>query len=144
MDNIPNEHVEDLIIHKRERLMNIVYPTLSDMKGGDRVFQNILIIDLINISIWKIFNSKLKAFLKNNLSIGNRNYPEMTKKIFFVNAPYLFTGVWKFISIFMDKRTVKKASISSGPNTKELLEYIDKSNLPKCLGGDCELPLGET
>jgi len=75
--------------------------------------------------------------------MGNKYYPEMTWKLFIVNAPVVFAGIWKFVSIFMDKKTVANTTISSGSNIKKLLNFIDEDKLHVSLGGTCEEPLKE-
>ena len=59
MDKFDEKLIEDYIIARRERLFHIIYPILSDMKKSI-VRRNIVIIDLKDISIFKIFNSKFK------------------------------------------------------------------------------------
>ncbi len=77
LNNFQLTEIEDVIINRRERLLHIIYPILSNLKK-ERVHKNIVIINLKNISIWKCFNAKLKCFLKTVISTGDKYYPELS------------------------------------------------------------------
>ena len=58
--------------------------------------------------------------------------------MFIVNAPFLFSGVWAIIKPWLDKKTRDKISIHGSGFQKELLQLVDKENLPEFLGGECK------
>lgn len=57
------------------------------------------------------------------------------RRLYVVNAPYLFTTVWHVIKGWLDPVTVDKIKIIS--SEKELLDQIPAENLPSTLGGKC-------
>jgi len=68
-------------------------------------------------------------------------YPEFLHQKFFVNVPTILTWVyWIFKSIVPSKTFAKMQVVGSGPQTigKTMLEFVDKSQLPKRYGGDAE------
>jgi len=80
---------------------------------------------------------KSREFVKIAISIGQDNYPEIMSKMYIVNAPFMFKGAWAVISPFIDAKTKKKISILGSGYQKDLFKYVDPSNVPVELGGDC-------
>jgi hypothetical protein len=62
--------------------------------------------------------------------------------MFIVNAPRIFTLMWKFASRLVNENTAKKIHIYSKDYQALLLEHIDANKLPKILGGTCECTRG--
>ena len=58
---------------------------------------------------------------------------------FIVNAPMMFTGVWKIAKGFIDEKTRKKIEVKGGNYFKTLLEYANEDQLPEFLGGSCKM-----
>jgi len=109
---------------------------------GERREQQVSIIDLNGLRMGDAMDSTVQEFLKKIIKIDSDNYPEMSGKMFVVNAPFLFKSVWGIISSFMDARTRSKISMY-GSNYKEaLLECIREEDLPDFLGGKCACPGG--
>jgi len=78
-----------------------------------------------------------RAYLQAFNGVFGDNYPESVEKMFIINAPLMFRGVWSFISPLMDKRTRDKTSILGGQKdyAPKLLEWVPADNLPNFLGG---------
>ena len=76
--------------------------------------------------------------MNKSLNVGNFMFPEILGKTFIINAPWIFSAIWKIAKHMIDKVTQKKISIMSGGYKKELLKFIDPSQLPKKLGGEVE------
>ena len=76
------------------------------------------------------------ALLQKGSGIMQDNYPENLGKMFIVNAPMLFTGVWAITKSFIDERTRKKINILGSGYKSALLEEIDPSQLIDFLGGE--------
>ena len=56
-----------------------------------------------------------------------------------INAPFLFTGIWAIVKMWIDDKTKEKIHILGGSYKKELLKYIDPENLPDFIdGGVCK------
>jgi hypothetical protein len=71
-------------------------------------------------------------------------YPEHLSKLFIINAPGFFAGLWRVIRVFVDPRTREKIHVLDKNYKTELEQYIDHSQLPSFCGGanDAWLSLG--
>ena len=58
-----------------------------------------------------------------------------------VNAPSIFTMIWKIVSKFFDERTRNKIHILGSDYMPTLLKIMDKDSIPKELGGDWEVKM---
>ena len=83
----------------------------------------------------EFLDGKVRNQKKRGMDSGNFYYPEILGKIFIINAPFLFTALWKIAKLWIDKKTQAKVSILGGSYKNELLESIDKDMLPDYLGG---------
>ena len=52
------------------------------------------------------------------------NYPEILGNMFIVNAPFLFTGIWAIVKVWIDDKTKEKIKILGGSYKKELLQFV--------------------
>lgn len=57
-----------------------------------------------------------------------------------MNAPFLFSGIWRICKGFLDEVTRKKIKIVGGDFLPTLLEYADADSIPSFLGGTCTCP----
>lgn len=89
------------------------------------------IIDLSNLgdSDRQVIN-----FAKGIAKIDQDNYPEHLNKMYIVNAPGVFTGLWRFIRVFVDDRTKAKIHVL-GKDYSEVEKQIDKQYWPSFMGG---------
>ena len=72
-----------------------------------------------------MMNKRVYALVQSASKISSDNYPEIMGGMMIVNAPYLFSGVWAIIKVWIDEKTRKKIQIIGGGYTKKLLEKID-------------------
>ncbi|GFE55801.1 CRAL TRIO domain-containing, putative [Babesia ovis] len=63
------------------------------------------------------------------------NYRGRLSQMFLINAPYIISGLWGIVKNVLPEVTQEKIQISSGKNTKKLLENMDPSQLEKKFGG---------
>ena len=61
--------------------------------------------------------------------------PEIVYKVYIINAPWVFTTIWKIMSSFLHENTVKKTKILGTDYLNELLKEIDINMIPKKYGG---------
>lgn len=62
----------------------------------------------------------------------------MLGNMFIINAPFLFTGIWAIIKMWIDDKTRDKIQILGSSYKKELLKHVDPANLPDFIdGGHC-------
>uniref|UniRef100_A0A336MG47 CSON000939 protein n=1 Tax=Culicoides sonorensis TaxID=179676 RepID=A0A336MG47_CULSO len=67
------------------------------------------------------------------------NYPEILKCCYIINAPKVFAFAFNIVKKFFDEYTLSKIQIYRADRNKwlpVLLEKVDKSQLPKYLGGE--------
>ena len=123
--------------HIRENEKNRVYRTVAcSEKAGHHIGQSVLIIDLDGMALMQIYT--MMGFIQKLLFVDNSYYPECLGKILVVNSGYVFSGIWRCISPLLPKETVAKISILGSSYQSEVMQLIDKENLPVFLGGDCE------
>ena len=79
----------------------------------------------------------MKDFIKLTSGIGQNDYPEMLGKMFMINTSTMFKFMWSIVKGFIDQKTRNKITVLKSEYTNELLEVIDKENLPTILGGNC-------
>jgi len=125
-----------------ERLLHIVLPACSK-KAGKHISCSLAIIDCNGMSLTQAMSSSTREFINLGADIAKDYYPETTYKMFLINTPWLFSGLWKIVSIFLSKEMTSRISTSGGNNKKEISKYVNWSNLPKFLGGSNSTPLGE-
>lgn len=142
LNYLNEDDLDDFFIQIYERLFYIIFPICSS-KAKKRIDKVHVILDLRGIKIRKLFNpnSKFKKFLKNFVHFTQNYYPEIMNKMIIVNAPRIFSFFWSFVKKFLDKSTSDKIKICSGSGIKEILKICEIKNLPKFLGGTCEIPL---
>jgi len=78
------------------------------------------------------------GYLSRASGISQNYYPERLGKLYVINAPWGFAGVFSLIKRFLDPVTVAKISILGSSYESELLAQIPAENLPHYLGGQCD------
>ena len=68
------------------------------------ISQSLTLFDLsgFNLGLW---NNKIKTILKFVLSLTSNMYPETLFKLFILNAPMVFSGVFTLIKGWLDEKT---------------------------------------
>lgn len=95
----------------------------SSFTNGKRVYKVIAVVDLHGLG-WahltdKTFHARMKAF--NGLF--SWHYPESTYKLVVINAPHVFSGLWKIAKLFVHPVTAAKVTVYSG-NVKRLFDEM--------------------
>jgi hypothetical protein len=146
-----------------ENLGNIDLNAMYKITTGDRMLQNLVveyekvadprlpacsrkagklletcctIMDLKGVGISRV--SSVYGYLRQASAISQDHYPERLGKLYLINAPWGFSGVWSVVKGFLDPVTVNKIHILGGNYQTELLSQVPKENLPKEFGGTCE------
>lgn len=119
-----------------ERLINIIFERCTQ-KAGKVIYKTLTIVDIKDFNVNKfIFSSKVKQFMSHQSKVFNANYPEMAAHVFVINAGMFMKVLYNFFTVFLDKRVIERITILDGDYMGHLEKYIDKSVLPKCIGGD--------
>jgi len=124
-------------IQSYERLLHEMFPACSQA-AGHRVEQCVTILDLKGSST-SIMSKQVWDFIKLASNLGQDNYPENLGRMFIVNAPFLFSGIWLVIKPWLDDKTKAKITIIGSKFEPQLLELIDAANLPDFLGGQAKV-----
>ena len=141
------ERVGNLKVHEitevasSERLIQIFVreyeKTLWDRLPASGATQTITILDISGVG----FNSlrkEVRSFLGSIIGISSQNYPELLGRMYIVNAPYVFQGIWSVIKPWIDPNTRKKIFILGKNFHDTLAEDLDVDQLPVFLGGKCQ------
>jgi len=93
--------------------------------------QTFYLLDIENVSAFSI-DSGVKDFLLRAIKICGSHYPERLFMTCIINAPMWFSGLWRFLKPFINKKTRNKVRICSSKKEymSVLEEYIDINVLP--------------
>ena len=81
------------------------------------------VYDMSGLSLSQLYPPGL-AMLSRVLSIGQAHYPENLRKLFIINAPYIFSGAFRIIKAGLSAQTVAKMSVDSYDGGPELLDIL--------------------
>lgn len=98
------------------------------------------IMDLKGVGISKA--SSAYGYIQAASVVSQNHYPERLGKLYIINAPWGFSGIFSMVKRFLDPVTVEKIHVLGSGYEKELLGQIPKENLPKQFGGGCSCPGG--
>eukprot|EP00744_Colponema_vietnamica_P001094 GILI01001849.1.p1 GENE.GILI01001849.1~~GILI01001849.1.p1 ORF type:complete len:305 (+),score=85.90 GILI01001849.1:103-1017(+) len=129
------EQMLNYFVWSYERMLTTKFPACSQV-AQRRIETSLTILDLNGAST-KLWSSKVYNFVKSASSIAQDYYPEMLGKMFIVNAPMLFSGIWNLIKPMLDEKTRNKITIVGSGYKDKLLALVDAENLPDFLGGTC-------
>ncbi|KAJ3197532.1 hypothetical protein HK101_002835 [Irineochytrium annulatum] len=122
-------------VYEYEKLVQYRLPACA-LKAGRHLEQSCVIMDLKGVSL-SMFPS-IYGIVKKVSSIAQDYYPEMLGKMFVINAPMLFSGVYSVCKPMLDEVTVNKIYIMGSNYKSQLLEFIDADCLPEYMGGTCK------
>ena len=108
--------------------------------SGHLVETSCTIMDLKGVGLSKA--SSVYSYVGSASGISQNYYPERMGKLYVINAPWGFSGVFSMVKKFLDPVTVNKIHILGSGYEKELLAQVPAENLPKTFGGKCECPGG--
>jgi len=98
------------------------------------------IMDLKGVGISKA--SSAYAYIQAASAVSQNHYPERLGKLYIINAPWGFSGIFSMVKRFLDPVTVEKIHVLGSGYERELTGQIPKENLPKQFGGSCVCPGG--
>lgn len=125
-------------------LQNLVceYEKLSDprlpacsRKSGHLLETCCTIMDLKGVGISKA--GSVYGYVQKASEISQNYYPERLGKLYLINAPWGFSGVFAVIKRFLDPVTVSKIHVLGSGYKSELLAQVPADSLPKEFGGTC-------
>lgn len=105
-------------------------------KSGKLLETCCTIMDLKGVGISRA--GSVYGYVKQASAISQNYYPERLGKLYLINAPWGFSGVFSVIKGFLDPVTVSKIHVLGSGYQSELLAQIPKANLPAEFGGSCK------
>ena len=73
------------------------------------------------------------------MAIASDNYPELLKKYYVVNAPWVFTGIFSVLKVFLAQKTIDKIIVLGSSYLSTVNELVPNSAIPEFLGGTIAL-----
>lgn len=127
------------LVCEYEKMADPRLPACS-RKSGHLLETSCTIMDLKGVGISKA--SSVYGYVQKASAISQNYYPERMGKLYIINAPWGFSGVFSFVKKFLDPVTVSKIHVLGSGYEKELLSQVPKENLPREFGGSCHCPGG--
>lgn len=122
-----------------EHLYRVRYPACSAV-AGHHIEESFIILDCYNAPLMQI--GKIMSMIGKITEISKNYYPECMFKMYVINTPMMFSGIYSCIKPILDPATKKKIQVVGSSYSKLLLEYIPSENLPVYYGGTCNCPGG--
>eukprot|EP01034_Spumella_vulgaris_P029848 gene29847-36968_t len=79
--------------------------------------------------------SKGQEIIKSVVALASDNYPELMRKCYMINTPWVFNTVWYFVKGLLAAKTIAKVSVMGSAFQEELAKEIRPENIPKIIGG---------
>jgi hypothetical protein len=130
--------LQNLVV-EYEKLADPRLPACS-RKAGQLLETCCTIMDMKGVGISNA--GQVYGYLQSASGISQNHYPERLGKLYIINAPWGFSGVFAVVKRFLDPVTVAKIHVLGGSYQKELLSQVPEENLPSEFGGKCNCPGG--
>jgi len=122
------------LVTEYEKLADPRLPACS-RKAGRLLETCCTIMDLKGVGLTSA--PSVYSYLRQASAISQNYYPERLGKLYVINAPWGFSGVFSVVKGFLDPVTVEKIHILGTGYHSELLAQVPEENLPKEFGGSC-------
>ena len=73
-----------------------------------------------------LWTKQAMHFLKMALQVVTEMYPETLGKMFMINAPFIFSGIWSIIKGWLDEKIRRKINMVGKNYISTLTEYVDE------------------
>lgn len=133
------ERMVQNLVCEYEKMADPRLPACS-RKTGHLLETSCSILDLKGVGIAKA--TSVYGYLQAVSAISQNYYPERLGKMYVINAPWGFSGVFSMVKKFLDPVTSAKIHVLGSGYKTELLAQIPAENLPKDFGGSCDCPGG--
>jgi len=129
---------EEMIRHHIYTLEKIQAEKLQiSQKQKFYVLKHLVVVDLEHMGMSHL-GSGFMSVGKELIHTDESHYPEISGKLFIVNAPWAFGAAWRIIKPWLADRTVQKVDICSADYLGGLLKDIDSDQIPREYGGTCK------
>ena len=99
-----------------------------------RVVHTLVIRDMGGVGMEHL-SMQGQEIIRAIIGLSSDNYPELMKKCFMVNTPWLFNTLWYFIQGLLNQRTIDKVTVLGTSFLDELTKIIELENLPSLVEG---------
>lgn len=127
------EAITSDVIKEYELLLKLRFMACSELY--DRQIHNVFCVYDVGGFGMHQWNKRSIDFLRHALGIMTQYYPEILGKLYIVNAPFIFTGIWAIIKGWLDEKIRRKIQILGRNFLPQLTEYVDLDQIPTYLGG---------
>eukprot|EP01036_Dinobryon_divergens_P034273 gene34273-44275_t len=114
---------------------NLAPATASPPPPPYGVLLNTCVIRDLGAVGFEHLGSKGQEIIKAVITIGSDFYPELMRKCFMINTPWIFNTIWYFIKGMLSPRTLSKVSVMGTSFMDELLNDINEEFIPSMVGG---------
>eukprot|EP00049_Salpingoeca_infusionum_P014971 m.287009 g.287009 ORF g.287009 m.287009 type:complete len:331 (-) comp15786_c2_seq1:1396-2388(-) len=135
LDAIPVDHLLRLQGQKQTAYLQLKHEISEEI--GQQRYKYILIVDMKGVGL-SIVGGKKRNILQKIFSVGADNFPESIWKIFVINTPFMFRGIWAMIKPWIHPITQAKVNIhGSISDAVKAMEKcgIPTAQLPQFMGG---------
>lgn len=130
-----DERMLQNLVVEYEKMADPRLPACS-RKSGHLLETSCSILDLKGVGISTA--SSVYGYLQQTSAVSQNYYPERLGKMYIINAPWGFAGVFSVVKRFLDPVTVAKIHVLGSGYEKELLAQVPAENLPSIFGGKCK------
>ena len=134
-----DERMLQNLVVEYEKVADPRLPACS-RKAGQLLETCCTIMDFKGVGLAKA--SSVYGYVQKTSAVSQDYYPERLGKLYVINAPWGFSGVFSVVKRFLDPVTVAKIHVLGGSYQKELLAQIPAENLPTEFGGKCHCSEG--
>lgn len=110
------------------------YATCTEAHGR-LVDDNFMVLNVAGLSLGTFW--AMKTRLQSLLAVLDDNFPELSGRVQIINAPYLFSTAWSYIKGWLPAHTAQKIDICGTDYLPTILQFVDRNDWPKYLGGAC-------
>ncbi|EOD40372.1 hypothetical protein EMIHUDRAFT_222835 [Emiliania huxleyi CCMP1516] len=105
----------------------------ATQRFGHLVTQQVVIMDMAGMSFRP--DQRALTIFRDFAGMMSRNYPETLYKQFIINAPRVFSAIWRIVRVWLDPNTREKVHVLGSTFAPTLLQHIDAHQLPVEYGG---------
>jgi hypothetical protein len=103
-------------------------------KEGKPITDQIFFFNMAGLGLRHLHGDVMDS-VKECFTIDEKYYPELVQVALVINAPRIFTLLFKLVSPFVDPDTLAKTKILGTDWMDEALKYVEPENLPAEWGG---------